>query len=159
MNKIVFIGHFAGGSFGQAGDPFQTYSYFALSSDLEAYASSRDAVSMIAFNSRRDAEKRLENLSQVAADEAASTHQTRTDRQHRLVMGRNIRVAIERFIGAPVRQLRWNDSLSSRVASGKEPAGGCDAVADGRSFRVWIGSTGQAIRIVEQPSKRVGERV
>lgn len=159
MNKIVFIGNFAGGSFGQAGDPFRTYPYFALSCDIEAFAASRDAIPMIAFNSKRDAEFRLASLSQGAADEAASALQARSDRQHRLVMGRNIRAAIEQYVGAPVRQLRWNDHPAGETPTRREPAGGCDAVADGRSFRVWIGSTGQAVRILEQTPRRDVARV
>jgi hypothetical protein len=159
MNKIVFIGNFAGGSFGQAGDPFRTYPYFALSSDIEAFAKSRDAIPMIAFNSKLDAESRLASLSQGAADEAASALKARSDRQHRLVMGRNIRAAIELYLGTPVRQLRWTDHPPEEALSRREPAGGCDAIADGRSFRVWIGSTGQAVRILEQAPRRDVARV
>ena len=159
MNKIVFIGNFAGGSFGQSGDPFRTYPYFALSSDIEAFTASRDATPLIAFNSKLAAEERLATLSRGAADEAASAQQVRLDRQHRLVMGKNIRTAIEQYLGAPVSQLRWNDHPIGETPTRREPAGGCDAVADGRTFRVWIGSTGQAVRILEQSPRRAVERV
>ncbi len=159
MNKIVFIGNFAGGSFGQAGDPFLTYPYYALSSDLEAFAASRDARPMVAFNSKLAAELRLATLSQGAADEAASAHKARSDRQHRLVLGRNLRTALERHLGVPVRQLRWSDHPPEAAPTRREPAGGIDAVADGRTFRVWIGAAGQAARIVERTSHPVGERV
>lgn len=159
MIKIVFIGNFAGGSFGCPGDPFRTFPFYALSCDLEAFESAREGAPMIAFNSKLDAERRLASLTQVAADEAASARQVRTDRQSRLGTGRNIRAAIERHTGGPVRQLRWTDRPQTAESSRSVPPGGYDAVADGRTFRVWIGSTGQTVRIVEMASHSAAARV
>lgn len=156
MNKVVFIGNFAGGSFGSPGDPCRTYPFYALSSDMEAFTTTREASQLIAFNSKLDAERRLASLTNVAAEEAASARQVRTDRQARLGMGRNIRAAIERHTGEPVRQLRWTDRPRAAAPAAPTrrgmPEGGCDAVADGRTFRVWIGPAGQTIQIVELTS-------
>ncbi len=143
MNKIVFIGHFSGDSFGNAGDPFQTYPYYALASDMEAFASTREGSQLIAFNNKFDAEKRLESLARSAADETATAWEQRSSRQTRLIRGRSIRAAIQNFTGEAVRQLRWSERNSP------EAKGGCEAVADGRKFHVWINSTGQLMRITE----------
>jgi hypothetical protein len=154
MNKVVFIGNFAGGSFGSPGDPCRTYPFYALSSDMEAFTTTREASQLIAFNSKLDAERRLASLTNEAAEEAASARQVRSDRQFRLGMGRNIRAAIEGHTGEPVRQLRWTDRPRTGVEPARRgmPEGGCDAVADGRTFRVWIGPAGQALKIVELTS-------
>lgn len=151
MNKVVFIGNFSGDSFGCGGDPFRTCPFYALSEDMEAFATGRDGVPLIAFDSKAEAERRLANLARTAVEEAATARQVRTDRQHRLALGQNLRAAIERHTGQTVRSLRWHEE--------PRPTGGLDAVADGRTFRVWLGGNGQTIKIVELTSKRPRERV
>lgn len=164
MNKVIFIGNFAGGSFDNPGDPFQVYPYYALTSDLEAFSTSRDGSQLIAFRIKSEAERRLASLSRAVEEEAASARQVRSDRQHRLTMGRNIRAIIERHIGGPVRQLRWSERPPSTSPVGGKSRkalldGGCDVTADGRSYRVWIGSNGQKLQIVEMPSQSANRTV
>ncbi|QEL17453.1 hypothetical protein [Limnoglobus roseus] len=157
MNKIIFIGNFTGGSFGLPGDPSKTFPYYALQSDIDTESQSHECSRLVAFRIKQDAQARLDSLKQRAADEIATATNVRSVRQVKLALGRNIRAAIEHHTGQAVHTLRWSEAsrpvatLSKKLAALLRgcPAGGCDAVADGKSFRVWIGSSGLAVHIVE----------
>jgi hypothetical protein len=157
MNKVLFIGNFAGGSFGCPGDPCRTFPYYALKDDVEAFEATRESAQLIAFDNKADAEHRLAMLARTVADQATNDRQARSDRQFRHTVGRSIRTAIEFHIGATIRSFRWTEQLRTVESMTREsaallrhcPAGGYDAQADGRIYRVWIGPNGQAQRIVE----------
>ncbi len=157
MDKVVFIGNFTGGSFGRAGDPSRTYAYFALTSDIDAETASRGTAHLIAFRDKGEAEGRLVGLKLKSTEEVVSAAHLRETRQNKLTLGRHIRAAIEGHIGEVVRTLRWGDQVRPPKTMCKEtaallksaPAGGWDAVADGRSYRVWLTASGLASRVVE----------
>jgi hypothetical protein len=160
MNKVLFIGNFAGGSFGCPGDPCRTFPYYALTDDVEAFEATRESAQLIAFDNKADAERRLAMLARTVADQATNDRQARSDRQYRHAVGRSIRTAIELYTGAPIRTFRWTDQLRPVALLAKEsaallrncPSGGYDALADGRTYRIWIGASGQARQIVELTS-------
>lgn len=155
MNPLVFIGHFFGGSFGYPGDPAQTYPYYALSSDIAAAEASRGVTRLVAFPSKHAAETWGAYLVKKRANEVASAGRVKSDRDRKLELGRLVRAAVERKIGGSIQTFRWHDPprpTSSEDANDKTAgahSGGVEAIADGRSFRVWICSSGLASHVVE----------
>jgi hypothetical protein len=156
MNSIVFIGHFFGGSFGCPGDPGQTYPYYALASDIAEAEASRGVTRLVAFSSKHAAETWGVYQAKKRASEVASTGRGKSERDRKVELGRLVRAAVERKMGNTAHSFRWNDhprTSGTKNQMGEpqasSPSGGVEVIADGRSFRVWICSSGLASHVLE----------
>lgn len=106
--KVVRLGSFAGGSFGQPGDPREVYDYFAVDSDVCA---SHPALVKLAFRHEWQAKQRLAEILRERREEKARLEREEARQQELARIGASLRAILEQHLGHRLSSFRWSDHL------------------------------------------------